>query len=703
MKSILFASALIVTVVSISLVDLSRAHADAWDDALKPIGLTKSDLRIDRLDRAQFGGDFRAIPYFEPLHGDPLRIPFYVRTYREMVLKPKVKPSELLVGALAKIGLGIRRDLGRDPLAAEEKRAKEPSSLANAIARLHRTTGKPLQASARRELERRIKTLPEALRPIAAFMIEAIASAHDWRAKALEPVRDRKALAAAFVERMKAPEMDGEDTSGASPLLRRLDAEVDLAYLMTGGIDLTLAAERAAERLREQSEALNSPFTFDWDTPIGRVALRGPGNDSYSADRAYLLIIDVAGDDTYFAGGASHSIEKPIGVLIDVTGNDRYLAETALEATSVAKSRNRRSNKIAPAFGAGVLGYGITLDLAGDDRYSSFRQTQGRGDFGVGVLWDAAGDDHFDCYTQCQGSGEFGAGLLIDGAGADERKTFQQAQGFGGIRGAGLLVDSGEGSDLYLANIDQLDFPSLIDKAQNTSFAQGAALGLRADVIDGHSYSGGFGALVDGGGDNRFQAGFFAQGVAYWYGVGLLSTGSGHDHYEAKKYAQAAATHFGVGILHDGGGNDSYKVEQELGIGHGHDFGVAALIEEAGDDTYDAPNLSLGCASANGIGIFWDRGGRDRYSSSQPLTMGCASFRSDPPTIRLRAPTVGVFLDQGGEANSIATPAAAGPAKANDRREAAWRSEGDGHDRAKPKLLGTGLVTASPGDPDPLR
>ena len=49
-----------------------------------------------------------------------------------------------------------------------------------------------------------------------------------------------------------------------------------------------------------------------------------------------------------------------------------------------------------PAFGAGILGYGFLLDVAGDDVYKADRLACGMAAFGVGVLLDRSGKDKYE-------------------------------------------------------------------------------------------------------------------------------------------------------------------------------------------------------------------------------------------------------------------------------------------------------------------
>jgi hypothetical protein len=209
-----------------------------------------------------------------------------------------------------------------------------------------------------------------------------------------------------------------------------------------------------------------------------------------------------------------------------------------------------------------------------------------------------------------------------------------------------MLVDKA-GDDRYVAEDSILAFPGQQTKEHNSSLAQGVGFGKRADYIDGHSWAGGFGFLVDGAGDDRYSAGLFAQGCAYWYAVGLLSDASGNDVYDAVWYVQGSGAHFGLGILMDSDGDDVYSASMNMAQGAGHDFTLGYLIEEAGNDTYNAPHLSLGGGNANGIGILWDKRGDDFYNSTATLTLG-RSNTLGRGSLRDYVNTIGLFLDTGG-------------------------------------------------------
>jgi hypothetical protein len=665
------------------------AQADAWDDVLKQAGLTKEQIQFNDLDVQQTGGTELQLAFYKALHDEPLRIPFVARVYRQSIFENIDKPYDLTVSALQKLGLAVRRTLVGDPLLTLDIKSKAPDAVTQALKRIHKLGNALLTPIQMTELQRKAAILPKDLAQAVAYLLEAEASAYEWRQKALARL-DVKFIEAAFSERTLPPKKETDEMSGVTPLTRRLISEVDLKFLMVGGIDLVYAMQKVRSMIKDL--AIAEKVEFQWSTPLGLVMISaGRKNSTYMGNVPYLLIIDAFGNDTYFGGGGSFDSTRPVSILIDLKGNDQYLA--GLEA-------ERKQPRVIPRFGAGNFGYGLLVDFDGNDTYRAYRHTLGHGDFGIGLLWDLAGSDKYDCWVQCEGAAEFGAGLFVDTNGKDTYKAMHQAQGFGGPLGAGVLIDGGSEGDTYLAINTPLDFPSSIDKNQNVSLAQGAASGVRSDFIDGFSLSGGFGALVDGGGDNAFNVGFYGQGVSYWYGVGLLSGGPGNDKYDAAKYAQGASAHFGVGILHDSGGNDTYSVAQELGIGHGHDYGVGFLVEDAGDDHYQAPNFSLGCASAQGMGFFWDRNGHDSYSSREKENLGCASLRMEMPSFRPLAKTLGLFLDTAGR-NKFATPLMTG-----QKTSAHWQNKPLHVPETFPNglranLIGIGHITDSPETPDP--
>jgi len=147
--------------------------------------------------------------------------------------------------------------------------------------------------------------------------------------------------------------------------------------------------------------------------------------------------------------------------------------------------------------------------------------------------------------------------------------------------------------------------------------------------------SGGFGLsfLVDCSGDDRYISQDFSLGCGF-FGVGVLYDKEGNDCYLSDIMGQGAAA-FGAGILCDLKGNDSYHGNL-FNQGMGFVGGIGLLIESQGNDTFFsggkypdfrepdvafdsfAQGFGFGCRNfgSGGIGVLWDDGGNDHYSSS---------------------------------------------------------------------------------------
>lgn len=631
----------------------ARAQAartpDAWDKVLATVSLTRETTTFDFTDMANYGGGDFLLPFFHTLHRYPLRIPFYSQVLRSDALKAAPSAGDLVMTAAWRMGQGTRRTLIGDPLEKEMKAMAEPDALVKAIRALHKAAARPLSAEQEAQLAGAVAGVPADVAQNAALLLLTEARAMQWRHRALARFQFGAAghdLQHVFDRLCGIKTGDREEWDDST---RELMHAIDLKYLLVGGTDLAIAADRATAALEKRTGT--ETFDFEWETPQGRILLRGHGDHEYSGDRPYLLTIDLGGNDTYYGGGATFSAAHPASALLDLGGNDRYLEHAALATTPVAEFATRKEGSPRPSFGGGVLGYGILIDSSGNDLYRSLKNTQGSGLHGVGVLHDRGGDDRYDGYTGAQGAANFGVGVLGDLGGNDEYRCFTTSQGFGGTMGSGFLVDVGEGNDLYDANDSVIDFPAPQDPKHNATLAQGMGYGRRADYSDGHSLAGGIGALIEGGGDNSFRCGIYGQGAGYWLGAGLLSAGAGNDTYHGVWYTQGAVAHFAVGVLWDSGGNDHYVATSHASQGLGHDFGTGFLIDDSGNDKYEAPGLSVGSGNNNGFGFFWDKAGDDDYTRVRGTSLTFGTGRLEPAfknSIRERNPSLGIFLDSGG-------------------------------------------------------
>ena len=214
--------------------------------------------------------------------------------------------------------------------------------------------------------------------------------------------------------------------------------------------------------------------------------------------------------------------------------------------------------------------------------------------------------------------------LIID-YGGDDRYIGNATGSVGAaVGGVGLLLDL-KGDDLYQGN----------DLSQGAAFC-------------------GVGVLWDRAGNDLYLAGKGAQGAAF-FGAGLLLDEKGADLYTATQFAQAFGGSRGWGLLYDRRGDDRYLVDHQFpssygtagvfkgwaqGVGCGFrgfsSGGIGLLLDEAGDDDYQAGNFSQGTGYFFGMGLLIDERGDDAYRGSR-YAQGAAAHQA-----------VGVLQDRGG-------------------------------------------------------
>ncbi len=615
------------------------AWASDWSDIFKDKVYKGSEISVYSSDIRNFSGQKYISPLLESSMKDGRALPSLAQITRNMMLDKKQDLSTLIVYSMARIGYGVRRDLIGDPIKKARNHSQQKNALFKAIKKIFIKSGKKPPSG----LIEKIKKIPLDIQKLSAFLIEVALVSKSWHSKAF---KNKKGSISQVQKILSQYTRHTPGIGGAlDPVLIDFADSINMKYLSAGAVDLAIAVEEAKSLLLKRKN--NEKFHFHVNTPLGKVILNGV-DESNSITGPLLLALDLGGDDQWVsASGSNYSM--PVNIVIDVSGSDYWLAKNDMKSTSIKNYKNRKKQNLPSDQGSGYFGYSFLVDMKGNDIYRARSFSQGSGIFGLGVIWDLKGDDIYDCYSFCQASSLFGGGFLLDADGEDSYSGFRSLQSFAATNGSSLLLDTGGQSDSYLAYTSPLDFPSLVDSNVNSSFAQGATLGKRSDTIDGHSWSGGVAVLIDDGGHNRFEAGFFAQGFSYWYGLSMLLTSKGNDTYLSDKYSQGSATHYGIGILFDKGGDDKYQVRQELGLGVGHDFSYGVFIDLKGNDIYEAANLSLGCGSANGMGFFWDNEGNDTYNLSAKQFMGCVVDRVGRHSIRNRNHTLGVFVDAGGK------------------------------------------------------
>jgi hypothetical protein len=393
----------------------------------------------------------------------------------------------------------------------------------------------------------------------------------------------------------------------------------DLGALTSAAVRLLSAVERNLEALRQ---AKPDEVTGEWQTPMGRIKVTGTGDDAHAG--AYLLLIDLGGNDTY--QDVARSVDPAnVSIVIDLSGDDAVTWDKAQGP------------------GAGLLGMGAWLDLAGNDRYQGQHMGLGVGLLGTGLFWDAGGNDTYHAQALSQGVGQYGVGAFLDDHGNDHYRAALHAQGYGGPGGIGMLIDQ-EGNDVYAC--DDV-FPDSNTKraarhleTRYLSMCQGYGFGLREDI------SGGIGLLMDRNGNDSYVSDIFGQGAAYWFGFGALIDAQGDDRYQAYEHAQGEGLHLSAGLLADWGGNDDYSGHEHV-QGVGMDRSAGLLYENSGDDSYHAHRESQGAGLKSlGVGLLIEKTGHDSY---QAMTDSQGySGRPEPGFPDNEWPT-GILLDLAGE------------------------------------------------------
>jgi len=659
---------------------------DLLDEALAKLKLDRCTVIYSAADKSLFPAtlwnDPYRMPFFDAVHGAALNAPPFARTLVQQLDAAVVHTRPVTAGLMVamhyaghggQVCLPAPRAVGADPLA-------------DALARLIQQSGGKADVAA---LAQQAAVLPQELQRALAPVVDALAGAALARDEALNgvdlgppPGIDFETLftyAASLTIRSKSGKTMAPSQEWVRHLLEGKEQGFRYGLLYQAAVRLAAAVEGAD---LGHFAGLKLAGELNVLTPVGRVVVRGAGDDAYDPADAKLgpaiaLLLDTGGKDTYRVNaGATASAANPVSVLIDLSGADSYgytEVPSPYDGKRLVSDADGRSPGVDPSLGngpvslsevsrqgAGRLGIGLLFDLGAEgDSYTSLRMSQGFGALGVGVLHDAGGNDTYRGENGVQGAAVFGIGLLLDDGGDDSYETYHQSQGFAYAGGVGLLYDR-SGSDSYLADPgdpdqggDPLYYTPQLSGKGNSSFTQGAGLGRRADTTDKIYMSGGLGVIRDLEGNDTYQASVFAQGTGYWFGTGILADGKGDDHYDGLWYVQGSDAHFALAVLWDDGGNDRYNsklVPKATSVGVGHDYSVGWLLDLGGDDTYRAPGLSLGSGNDNGMGFLVDVGGSDSYDTKGKRTLGGASLGSTGAAgPRASVITLGVFIDTQGQ------------------------------------------------------
>lgn len=328
------------------------------------------------------------------------------------------------------------------------------------------------------------------------------------------------------------------------------------------------------------------------------------------------FVVGGAGPNTYSAA----ALER-IAFLIDLGGDDIYRGRAASAVGGVLRplsavidfsgddlydARDRDY-----ALGGAVLGVAALIDLTGDDVYRGRDGVEGAAHFGAGLLYDGGGVDFFEGRNLCQGAGAFGLGILISDAFAEApaQKEPEEDRDFT----AGLVKVPGTGA--VPIRFDEGD--TYLCARQSQGFASTFGAGLLFDQAGSDIYRSGGRYLHAPLLPHDFQS--LSQGFSIGFrpraggGVGILLDEAGNDYYDAEVYAQGAAYWYSLGLLRDGAGNDRYLAAQ-YGQGAGIHLAAGSLWDVGGDDHYCSKHgVIQGTAHDYSVGWLLDESGNDYY------------------------------------------------------------------------------------------
>lgn len=372
--------------------------------------------------------------------------------------------------------------------------------------------------------------------------------------------------------------------------------------------------------------------------------LRGLRADLAGAGRGVIVREETPFGDIVIAGEGDQWHKGAAAILIDLGGNEHYTTHVA-RPLSVLVDLGGDDVYQATADGgiaAGVRGVSLLYDAAGNDRYVGRQWSQGAAALGIGVLIDAGGDDTYRSADYAQAAAFAGVGLLIDEAGSDTYEAPRYAQALAMPGGFAALIDRAGNDRYYAGGRDRTNYGT---DGVFDAMSQACGIGFRGLA------SGGLAVLRDYAGDDHYIGDNFAQGGGYYFGWGVLVDDAGNDRYDGCRYAQAWAAHQALGYFDERGGDDWYQCWRTVGQSCSWDETVTMLIDHAGDDTYlgtgphGRSGFALCAAHNNGLALLLDLAGADRYASfaSVPRADG-----SDQVT------SFSLHIDAGGDVDDFA-------------------------------------------------
>jgi hypothetical protein len=342
------------------------------------------------------------------------------------------------------------------------------------------------------------------------------------------------------------------------------------------------------------------------ETRDGTILIGGADSNTYDLNelKDVSVVIDLGGNDRYINGSLSE--HRPVLIILDLSGDDTYTGTTA------------------GIQGGAIMGASLLVDQRGHDSYKSSDVAQGSTLGGIGILIDESGNDSYRGDRRVQGQAIGGIGILLDQNGDDDYRAALLSQGAGGPLGFGLLIDL-EGADRYFAGGK---YPGPYDDTPGfNGWSQG--IGEGAESIA----NGGIGILLDGAGDDLYQADYFSHGGGYWFGAGIARDFGGNDrrigatadNFDGSprteerylRWGIGFACHYSAGYVFDDDGNDLYEANW-ASIAYAWDFSVAALCDFHGDDRYVSTGTGVAQSVNRSAAILYDTSGDDFYDAKEP-------------------------------------------------------------------------------------
>jgi hypothetical protein len=390
--------------------------------------------------------------------------------------------------------------------------------------------------------------------------------------------------------------------------------KLDRRELLTAAAALSAATD---PELLASFAKLEADDVGTHETPHGKIVVGGAESSTYRLDELEdgCVVIDLGGDDTYIEGTTTE--RRPILVVIDLAGNDTYEGER-------------------PGIqGAAILGAALLVDMAGNDRYTAKDIAQGSALAGIGMLVDHNGNDTYLGDRRIQGQAVAGCGILIDREGDDDYRGALLAQGVGGPLGFGLLADL-RGKDHYFAGGK---YPGGYDDTPGFGgWSQGVGIGPRGVA------NGGIGVLLDGAGDDVYEADYFSHGGGYWFAAGIARDFEGNDqrvgaareNFDSSerteprfvRWGTGYGCHYAAGFVFDDAGNDTYTADFAA-IAYAWDIAIGAICDLSGDDRYVSQGSGVAQAYNSALAILYDRTGDDEYQGGLAATTDETPYHPD--------------------------------------------------------------------------